>query len=205
MGIRDTEIVIPLKSDDVVLEGVTVIANNPGRTEAGARGIERAAMNVVNVMSAKAIELSPDITVANVIQRMSGVTIERNSSGEGQYAILRGMDKRYNYTLINGVKIPSPDNKNRFVPLDIFPSEMLDRLEVTKSLTANMEGDGIGGAVNLIMKDAPSERQFYSKLVYRLQRHVFRPRFSIVQSRSNRKTITLRTNGQARRQPGNNG
>ena len=70
------------------------------------------------------------------------------------------MDKRYKYTLINGVKIPSPDNKNRFVPLDIFPSEMLDRLEVTKSLTANMEGDGIGGAVNLIMKDAPSERQF---------------------------------------------
>lgn len=161
---KDTEIIIPLKSDDVVLEGVTVVASNPGRTEAGARGIERAAMNVVNVMSAKAIELSPDITVANVIQRMSGVTVERNSSGEGQYAILRGMDKRYNYTLVNGVKIPSPDNKNRFVPLDIFPSEMLDRLEVTKSLTANMEGDGIGGAVNLIMKDAPSERQFTANL-----------------------------------------
>lgn len=121
-------------------------------------------MNVVNVMSAKAMELSPDITVANVIQRMSGVTVERNSSGEGQYAILRGMDKRYNYTLINGVKIPSPDNKNRFVPLDIFPSEMLDRLEVTKSLTADMEGDGIGGAVNLVMKDAPSERQFTANL-----------------------------------------
>ena len=59
---KDTEIIIPLKSDDVVLEGVTVVASNPGRTEAGARGIERAAMNVVNVMSAKAIELSPDIT-----------------------------------------------------------------------------------------------------------------------------------------------
>lgn len=164
VGNKDAEIVIPLKTDDVMLEGVTVIASNPGKTEAGARGIERASMNVVNVMSAKAIELSPDITVANVIQRMSGVTIERNSSGEGQYAILRGMDKRYNYTLINGVKIPSPDNKNRFVPLDIFPSEMLDRLEVTKSLTANMEGDGIGGAVNLIMKDAPTERQFTANL-----------------------------------------
>ena len=106
-------------------------------------------------MSAKAMELSPDITVANVIKRMSGVTVERNSSGEGQYAILRGMDKRYNYTLVNGIKIPSPDNKNRFVPLDIFPSEILDRIEVTKSLTADMEGDGIGGAVNLVMKDAP--------------------------------------------------
>ena len=161
---RSKEIEIPLNTDEVALGEVTVVASNPGRTEAGARAIERKAMNVVNVMSAKAIELSPDITVANVIQRMSGVTIERNSSGEGQYAILRGMDKRYNYTLVNGVKIPSPDNKNRFVPLDIFPSEMLDRLEVTKSLTANMEGDGIGGAVNLVMKDAPSERQFTASI-----------------------------------------
>lgn len=158
------EVLFNLEAEAVELEGVTIVAHNPGRTEAGARGIEKKAMNVVNVMSAKAIELSPDITVANVIQRMSGVTIERNSSGEGQYAILRGMDKRYNYTLINGVKIPSPDNKNRFVPLDIFPSEMLDRLEVTKSLTANMEGDGIGGAVNLIMKDAPTERQITANL-----------------------------------------
>ena len=161
---KSKEIEIPLNTDEVALGEVTVVASNPGRTEAGARAIERKAMNVVNVMSAKAIELSPDITVANVIQRMSGVTIERNSSGEGQYAILRGMDKRYNYTLVNGVKIPSPDNKNRFVPLDIFPSEMLDRLEVTKSLTANMEGDGIGGAVNLVMKDAPAERQFTASI-----------------------------------------
>ena len=150
---------IPLTSREIELRGVTVTASNPGRTEAGARLIEKNSLNVVNVMSAKAIELSPDVTVANVIQRMSGVTVEKNDNGEGQYAILRGMDKRYNYTLVNGIKIPSPDNKNRFVPLDIFPSEMLDRLEVAKSLTADMEGDGIGGAINMVMKDAPLERQ----------------------------------------------
>lgn len=118
--------------------------------------MERLAPNVMNIISAKSIELSPDITVANVLQRISGVTVERSSSGDGQYAILRGMDKRYNYTLVNGIKIPSPDNKNRFVPLDIFPAEMLDRLEVTKSLTPEMEGDAIGGAVNMVMKDAPA-------------------------------------------------
>ena len=151
---------IPLVSKEIELKSVTVTAHNPGRSEAGARLIEKNAMSVVNVMSAKAIELSPDITVGDVIRRMSGVTVERGDGGEGQYAILRGMDKRYNYTLVNGAKISSPDNKNRFVPLDIFPSEMLDRLEVTKSLTADMEGDGIGGAVDLVMKDAPMQRQF---------------------------------------------
>ena len=59
------------------------------------------------------------------------------------------MDKRYNYILVNGVKIPSPDSKNRYVPLDIFPSDMLERIEVIKALTPNMEGDAIGGAMNL--------------------------------------------------------
>ena len=135
-----------------------VVTAQVGNLETGARMIEKKSLNVVNVMSARAMELSPDITVGNIIQKMSGVTTERNSSGDGQYAILRGMDKRYNYTLVNGVKIPSPDNKNRFVPLDLFPSEILDRIEVSKSMTANLEGDGIGGAVDLVMKDAPANR-----------------------------------------------
>ncbi|MDR2057788.1 MAG: TonB-dependent receptor [Dysgonamonadaceae bacterium] len=143
---------------------VVVYAPTTGDTEIGVRNMEKLSPAVMNVVSAKAIEISPDITVANVIQRISGVTIERNSSGDGQYAVLRGMDKRYNYTLINGVKIPSPDNKNRFVPLDIFPSELLDRLEVTKSLTASMEGDAIGGAVNLVMKEAPQDRRITANL-----------------------------------------
>jgi TonB-dependent receptor len=145
------------------IEEVVVYAHT-GNTETGVRNMEKLSPSIMNIVSAKAIEISPDITVANVIGRVSGVTLERNSSGDGQYAILRGMDKRYNYTLVNGVKIPSPDNKNRFVPLDIFPSELLDRLEVTKSLTAAMEGDAIGGAVNLVMKEAPNDRQITANL-----------------------------------------
>jgi len=131
---------------------------------AGARGTERASQLsdrradiVQNSLSARTIELSPDLSVANTAQRVSGVSLERSSNGEGQYVIIRGMEKRYIYTLVNGVKIPSPDNKNRYVPLDIFPADMLERLEISKSLTPNMEGDAIGGAVNMIMKDAPSK------------------------------------------------
>ena len=110
--------------------------------------------NIQNSVSARTIEISPDLSVASVTQRVSGVSLERSTNGEGQYAIVRGMDKRYNYTLVNGIKIPSPDNKNRYIPLDIFPADLLDRLEVTKALTPNMEGDAIGGVVNMIMKDA---------------------------------------------------
>lgn len=158
-----TPLTIRMSESTAQLSEVMVTAS-VSNTETGARLIERNSMNVVNVMSARAMELSPDVTVGNIIQKMSGVTTERNSSGEGQYAILRGMDKRYNYTLVNGVKIPSPDNKNRFVPLDLFPSEILDRIEVSKSMMPNLEGDGIGGAVNLVMKDAPSRQLFNANI-----------------------------------------
>jgi len=143
---------------------VKVVSTRNKSTEISARSQERHADQVINVVSAKTIELSPDLNVANVIQRVSGVTLERSATGDGQYALLRGMDKRFTYTMVNGVKIPSPDNKNRFVPLDIFPSELLDRLEVNKSITANMEGDGIGGAINMVMKDAPANRQLTANL-----------------------------------------
>ncbi|MXV16561.1 TonB-dependent receptor [Hufsiella ginkgonis] len=149
--------VIKLKTDQKELSTITITTTQQKNNDLQARNLERTANQVMNIVSARAIEISPDLTVANVIQRVSGITIERNNTGDGQYALLRGMDKRYNYTLVNGVKIPSPDNKNRFVPLDIFPAELLDRLEVTKSLTPDMEGDGIGGAINLVMKDAPAK------------------------------------------------
>jgi len=147
---------IDLVRHQTELETIQVNGGRDRGSEKASIMADRRADIVQNSLSARAIEISPDLSVANSAQRVSGVSIERSSNGEGQYVIVRGMEKRYIYTLVNGVKIPSPDNKNRYVPLDIFPADMLDRLEVTKSLTPNMEGDAIGGAVNMVMKDAPS-------------------------------------------------
>lgn len=136
--------------------GEAVVTGQADRESAtAARRSEQKADNVLNIIAARTIELSPDVTVGNVVQRASGVSVVRNSGGDGQYAIIRGMDRRYNYTLVNGIKIPSPDPKNRYVPLDIFPAELLERLEVIKALTPSLEGDAIGGAMNLVMKSAP--------------------------------------------------
>ncbi len=145
-------VAISLEPVAMQLESVT-ISSGLG-SEKGARRLEKLADPVINVLSAKTLQLLPDITVANAMQRVSGVTIEKSSNGEGRYPIIRGMEKRYINTLINSIKIPSPDNKNRFIPLDLFPSELLERLEVSKSLTPSMEGDAIGGTINLVMKDA---------------------------------------------------
>ncbi|MCW3467436.1 TonB-dependent receptor domain-containing protein [Chitinophaga nivalis] len=145
-----------LEGKDRSLQTLTVKGKGDKTSDRAVRKTVQNADMVLNAVSAQAIEVSPDITIANVMQRVSGVSLERSNNGDGQYAIIRGMDKRYQYTLINGVKIPSPDNKNRFVPLDIFPADLIDRLEVYKALTPNMEGDAIGGATNMVMKDAPN-------------------------------------------------
>ena len=147
---------VELESKKSELAAVSIVGGARG-SERSSQLADRRADVVQNSLSARAIEVSPDLSVANTAQRVSGVSLERSSNGEGQYIIVRGMEKRYIYTLVNGIKIPSPDNKNRYVPLDIFPADMLERLEISKSLTPNMEGDAIGGAVNMVMKDAPSK------------------------------------------------
>ena len=152
-------VTIALDEDLHELSEVVVKGHKEYHSDRSAIDMEKTAGAVLNVMSQQSIQLSPDVNVASVLQRVSGVTMERDASGEASYAILRGMDKRYNYTLVNGVKIPSPDDKNRYIPLNMFPSDLMDRLVVSKSLTADMEGDAAGGVVDMVMKDAPSHFQ----------------------------------------------
>lgn len=152
-------ITVNLDEDSKELGEVVVTGFKKRDTDRSAVELVKNSSQVLCIMSQQAIQLSPDVNVVNVLQRVSGVTMEKDASGEASYAILRGMDKRYNYTLVNGVKIPSPDDKNRYLPLNMFPSGLMDRLVVSKSLTPDMEGDATGGVVDMDMKDAPGKFQ----------------------------------------------
>jgi hypothetical protein len=149
-----------LTQNTSTLKNITVFGKLSEEDDNGARQKEKTASNVMNIISAKAMERSPDINAANVLQRMSGLTIQRNGGGDEAYPIVRGLDPRYNNTLVNGIKIASPDDKSRYVPLNIVPSDLLGSIEVEKSLLPEMEADAIGGTVNLVMKDAPEKETF---------------------------------------------
>lgn len=137
------------------LKEVSITGHADRATEHSARSAEKNSNNTINVVSAQSIAISPDVLVSNVLSRVSGISIDRSNTGDARHVIIRGMDKQYNTTLVNGIKIPSPDNKNRYVPLDIFPAGLVDQIEVYKTLTPNMEADASGGVVNLVMKTAP--------------------------------------------------
>ncbi|HEY4196726.1 MAG TPA: carboxypeptidase-like regulatory domain-containing protein, partial [Mucilaginibacter sp.] len=141
------DIQLSKKSND--LQTVNVFGKMDKESEAAGRSSEKNADNITNVVTAAVMEKSPDINAANVLSRVSGVTIQHNTGGDEAYAIIRGLEPRYNNTLINGVKVTSPDEKSRYVSLDIVPSDLLQKIEVSKSLLPEMEGDAIGGTVNL--------------------------------------------------------
>ena len=151
---------IKLSEKSVLLKQVQVYSKANGESEASSRRSEKNADNIINVLSAQAMQRSPDINAANALSRVSAVTIQRNSGSDDAYAIIRGMEPRYNNTLINGVKVTSPDPVSRFISLSIVPSDLLEKIEVSKSLTPEMEGDAIGGTVNLVFKDAPEYEYF---------------------------------------------
>ncbi len=150
-----------MKEDVADLGEVKVNSYKNKESETFAISLEKNSDVVTNVMSAKSIELSPDVTVANSLQRISSISFQPSSKGgESQFVIIRGMDQRYNTTLVNGIQIPSPNDQLRSVPMNIFLPEVLQRLEVIKELTPNMEGNAIGGVMNLVMKDAPNKEEF---------------------------------------------
>ncbi len=148
-----------LKEKLITLNESVIMARANNELETTARAVEKNAANLVNIISAQAIDQSTDRTAADVLQRVSGMSLIRDQ-GEGRYVVMRGLAQQYNNTLVDGIKIPSPESKDRFVPMDIFPSSLFERIEVTKSMTPDIAGDAIGGSTDLMLREAPDRFVF---------------------------------------------
>jgi TonB-dependent receptor len=132
-------------------EEVLVTAERPlGEAEAINR--ERTAINLLQVLPAEVITSLPNANVADALGRLPSVTLERDE-GEGKYVQIRGTEPRYSNVTIDGVNVPSPENF-REIKLDIIQSDLVESVEINKTLLASGDGDAIGGSVNLRTKSA---------------------------------------------------
>ncbi|MCC3862011.1 TonB-dependent receptor [Pseudemcibacter aquimaris] len=109
---------------------------------------QRAADNISNFLTADNAGNFPDQNIAEAARRLVGLSVE-NDQGEGRYIVVRGLDSNLNSTSFNGVSLPSPEGDTRKVALDVIPSDMLETVEVTKSATPDMDGNFIGGNVEV--------------------------------------------------------
>lgn len=132
-------------------EEITVVADVQGQAEAIQE--QRTSDNILDVMPEGVIQSLPNENVADVVGRMPGVSLERDE-GEGKYVQVRGTEPRLNNTMVDGVEIPAPEGTVRQVKLDSVPSDIVESIEVNKTLAANQDADAIGGTVNLVTKKA---------------------------------------------------
>jgi TonB-dependent receptor len=133
-------------------QSVIVTAPRAGG-EAEAVNIERTAGNIVQVLPEKVIQSLPNANMADALGRLPSVTLERDE-GEGKYVQVRGTEPRLTNATIDGVSIPAPESDVRQIKFDAIPADSVEVVEVNKTLQANMDGEGIGGSVNLVTKTA---------------------------------------------------
>lgn len=128
--------------------------------QAKALNQQQNAAGIVNVVSSDQIGAFPDPNAAEAVQRVPGISIERDQ-GEGRYVLVRGTEARLNSMTINGERIPSPEGDIRSVALDVIPADLLESIEIAKTLTPDMDADAIGGTVNLVTAQAPERPRLY--------------------------------------------
>ncbi|MFT2091209.1 TonB-dependent receptor [Paraglaciecola sp. 2405UD69-4] len=126
----------------------TVVVYGQRAGQASAINLQRAADSIKSIVSADAIGQFPDQNAAEALQRLPGLSIERDQ-GEGRFVGIRGIDPNLNNVTINGVNVPSPEGGVRSVALDVIPSELIQGLEVSKSVTSDMDADAIGGSIEV--------------------------------------------------------
>jgi TonB-dependent receptor len=109
---------------------------------------QRSSDNVESVVHADGIGQLPDDNAAEALQRIPGLSVERDQ-GEGRFVSVRGIGPDLNSVTINGTLVPSPESKRRAVALDVLPSELVQSLTVVKSLTPDMDANSLGGTVEV--------------------------------------------------------
>jgi hypothetical protein len=155
----------------VTIEEETIIVSGQASGQNAAISQQLVALPVMNVVSAAKILELPDMTAADAIGRLPGVSLVR-VGGEGTQVIIRGMAPQYNQVTIEGVELPTdiPSNNNitsvdaasgtlarlgdRAEDLSMISSSMIGGIEVVKAITPDMDATLIGGTINFTLRRA---------------------------------------------------
>lgn len=143
--------------DGVELEGIEIKGAFHGQSRAINQ--QKNNFNLTNVVSADQIGKFPDSNIGDALKRINGINVQYDQ-GEARFGQVRGTSPDLSSVTINGNRIPSAEGDARNVQLDLIPADMIQTIEVNKVVTADMDGDAIGGSINLITKNTPYRQTF---------------------------------------------
>lgn len=144
---------IRLKTSTLSIEEVVVSAEVIRTTESALNTIKRQSASIMDGISASKMKLTGDNSAAEAAKRVTGVSIE-----DGKYVYVRGLGDRYSKTTLNNVDIPGLDPDRNTLQMDLFPTQLIDNMLVSKNFTADMPADFTGGLMNVETKDFPEEK-----------------------------------------------
>jgi len=158
-GAKTVEIPVTLEGDAVVRQAVslqpddaaflnTVLVIGQRANLSSSISRQRAAAGVESVLTRDAMGQFPDQNVAEAVRRAAGVNV-LDDQGEGRFVAVRGLSPELNSSSINGVRVPAPEAGVREVALDVIPTELVESIEIKKSLTPDMDGDTLGASVEI--------------------------------------------------------
>ena len=109
---------------------------------------------VSNIVAADQMSRFADANIGDAMKRIPGINVQYDQ-GEARFGQVRGTAPDLTSVTLNGNRLPSAEGDSRAAQLDLIPTDMIQTIEVHKVVTADMDGDAIGGAVNLVTKNSP--------------------------------------------------
>ena len=149
---------LKVKMDPVAIQGKEVVITAQARGQAQAINQQLNANGIVNVVSADKIKELPDANAADAAGRLPGIMVQRNN-GEGDMLIIRGLDPKYSSVALNGVVTPPSSATDRSTSMNLISPDIISGIEVSKANTADQDADGMGGTVNVLVKEADAKRR----------------------------------------------
>ncbi|WP_341903389.1 TonB-dependent receptor [Fluviicola taffensis] len=147
-------IMAPAVGDSLI--EVVVEAKRITDTDQGVALKQKNAISVGDVVSSQTIQRSTASNTSDVLKMVSGASIQDN-----KFAIIRGLNDRYNAAFLNGSPLPSSESDRKAFSFDMFPASMLENLTITKSATPDQPAEFAGGLIQINTKSIP-EKNFFS-------------------------------------------
>ncbi len=157
---QGTELNIVLK-EGIELQEIKVNGQLQGQTKALTQ--QKNSVKITNVIAADQVERFPDSNVGDALKRIPGINVQYDQ-GEARFGNIRGTSPDLSSVTINGERMPSAEAETRSVQLDLIPADMVQSIEVSKVVTADMEADAVGGSVNLVTRSKPNSRRISGTL-----------------------------------------
>ena len=152
--LADTDVTQDIIMSDSSKELNEVVVTGVFSGQQRAINAQKSNINVTNIVSADQIGKFPDSNIGDALKRISGINVQYDQ-GEARFGQVRGTPADFSSVTINGSRIPSAEGDIRNVQLDLIPSDMIQTIEVNKTLMPDQDGDAIGGSINLVTKNSP--------------------------------------------------